>query len=447
MSAEGWVTRTRAFAASIAVLVALFAVTLFLVLTPLSAHAQPAPADITLGADLAIPPAPDGFVEQTRGAVRWEYPERARDLVEPLFDAWDRALPRIQQELGTEGEALPVRVRVGVDPEQMTALAPPAAPPPAYAVGVAYPGLSLILLTLTAPDTWQRPGLEGVLVHELSHIALHTALGTSEGRGNDVPLWFVEGVAIYQARERSIERVETLWTATFRGGVIPLDDLDERFPSRPHEVSLAYAESADFVAWLIRRSGPEKLGELVGRVRRGQDFELAVTQTWSAGLGALELAWREDLSGRYGALPMFASGSVGWVLAGMLVFAGLRRRRERRAEIEKRWDEEDAREERIARALARHRAQLLARERALRAAALAGEDEGEDEGGHEGEREPADELAIVVSIQEEKPTTVFVVGSEVGPEAAPEVGPAEPGSAGEPSTFETDVDRSGRTIH
>ncbi len=421
------------------------------------ALAEDAPHDVTLGTGLAVPAAPEGFAEVVRGTVRWEFPERARGVVEPLFEVWDRALPRIERELGADATLSSVRVRVGTDPDEMAALAPVGAPPPTYAVGVAYPGLSLILLTLTAPETWQRPPLSDVLVHEMSHVALHAALAAAGSRADDVPLWFVEGVAIHQARERSIERVETLWLAAFRGAVLPLDELDRSFPSQPHEVSLAYAESADFVAWLMRRSDPTKLAELIGRVRRGQRFELAIAQTWSAGLGALELEWREDLSSRFGALPMFASGSVGWVLAGFLVFVAWRKRNEQRRVIERRWAEEDAREERIARALARHRARLLARERDRLPdeVILATEDApSERDGGEPSASTRAASppeatttaassdaaLAIVTSATSDPSATLFVVGS---PSRAPSsTRPVEPSD-----DFDHDLERHGRPLH
>ena len=70
------------------------------------------------------------------------------------------------------------------------------APPPAYAVGVAYPALGLVLLTLSAPDTWERPDLDRVFIHELAHVATHRAAG-----GNGVPRWLDEGIAIHVAGE------------------------------------------------------------------------------------------------------------------------------------------------------------------------------------------------------------------------------------------------------
>lgn len=295
------------------------------------ADEREAPSDVSLAAfePSALPPSPAGFAQRIEGEVRWDYPEAAAALVDELVIALRTDWPRIERELGADvADALVIRI--GRDPEEMSALAPPLAPPPAYAVGVAYPASGLVLLTLSAPETWERPDVPQVLAHELSHVALHRAAG-----GHPVPRWLTEGLAIHQARERSFERVQTLWDATVRGTLIPLDDLSRSFPSRPHQVSVAYAESADFVEWLRRRGdGDRQFAELVSRMARGQPFETAVSQTWSAGIGQLEHEWRAGLAERYGALPLLLGTGVIWALIAILVvLAWLRRRRDARATL------------------------------------------------------------------------------------------------------------------
>jgi hypothetical protein len=335
--------------------------------------------------DLTLLDAPEGFVTVEREGVTWEYPERAGFIVEPLFETWDHALPQVREELGANGEMPHVRIRVGRDPDEMNALAPVGAPPPAYAVGVAYPALSLILLTLTAPETWQPPEVHEVLVHEMSHVVLHHALGQG---AFDVPLWLVEGVAIHQARERSMERIQALWHGALSGGLLTLDELDARFPSQPHAVNLAYAESADFVAWLLRRNGPAKLRRLVERMRNGERFEVAVSQTWSQGIGQLEHGWRENLDGRFGSLPMFIVSGAGWALAGLLVIPAWGRRRKKSAAIYARWEAEDKQKAALEEAYRRHairiaraRAAMMAHTGAIAAGALATTSAPSDEAG------------------------------------------------------------------
>lgn len=317
-------------------------------LSPSGARADdPAPpSDVSLArfeAD-ALPDAPDGFVQREDRAgdgsvVRWDHPASTASLVDTLASTLRAEWPRIERELGADVDDGLV-IRVARSPEEMAALAPPEAPPPAYAVGVAYPASGLVLLTLSAPETWERPDVVQVLTHELSHVALHRAAG-----GRPVPRWLSEGLAIHQAGERSFERVQTLWDATVRGTLIPLDDLSRSFPARPHQVSIAYAESADFVEWLRRRGddGDRRIAELIGRLARGQDFEVAVSQTWSAGIGQLEHEWRAGLAERYGAMPLLLGTGVIWgLIAVLVVLAWLRRRRDARAKLASWAELEDA---------------------------------------------------------------------------------------------------------
>jgi hypothetical protein len=314
-------------------------------------HAERAPADLLEAA--SVPDAPADFETITDGSVSWTFPSSARDVVETLraSTATDRA--RVQRDLDVADA--PAVVRVARDPDEMRTLAPPDAPPPPYAAGVTYPHLSLVLLTLSAPSTWERPPVDRVLVHEWSHLVLHRALRRDDGPDGVVPLWFDEGLAIHEARERSLDRVRTLWEGTVRGTLTPLDELSARFPERPHAVDLAYAESADFVGWLFTHGdgGPGEVRRLLVRMRGGQRFEEAISQTYSAGIGQLEVEWRGELGRRYAALPLLLGSSFAWLVVLVLLVLAYRRRRRDDARTLARWEAEEA-----AARLARAKAEL-----------------------------------------------------------------------------------------
>jgi hypothetical protein len=351
--------------------------------------AQPAPTALErpsdVGIAIAVPPLPEGFDETRDGIVLWQFPAAARGLVDALRDTTRADLTRVTRDLGASEEE--VIVRVARDPDEMRACAPPDAPPPSYAVGVAYPGLSLIILTLSAPTTWERPPVDRVLVHEWSHVSLHRAIG-----GRSVPLWFNEGLAIHEARERSMDRVRTLWEATVRDTLIPLDSLSSHFPARPHAVDLAYAESADFVGWLFERgdAGSTEVGRMLERIADGQRFEEAISQTFSAGIGQLEDEWRTELGRRYAALPLLLGSSLAWIVVLVLLVLAYRRRRKDDARTLARWEADEAREE-VAR-LARARADLDA----LRAESDAEVDAETDDGAPPRPRPPEDGVPRVV---------------------------------------------------
>jgi hypothetical protein len=302
------------------------------------AVAQDFPVDVAGpgGVDLALPDAPEGYLREQRDHVRWEYPAQATSVARDLQEVFAAQWPRVVEELGgsTDGDLV---IRVGRNPEEMRALAPIGQPPPAYASGVAYPARGLILLTLAAPETWERPDVASVLVHELSHVALHRAVN-----GNEVPRWFTEGVAIYQAHEQNLERTRTLWGGTVGGRLLPFEQLSEGFPSQAHRVNLAYAQSADFVRWLrARDDGDRKFREVIRRLRDGQAFQTALERTYSVTLTTLEEDWHAGLEERFQALPLLVGSGGLWVLAAFLIVIAYARRRGRDREKYQEWDREE----------------------------------------------------------------------------------------------------------
>ena len=190
-----------------------------------------------------------------------------------------------------------------------TQLAPVGAPPPAYASGVAYTQLRLVPLTLMAPRGAEAVNLDEVFRHELAHVALEDALG-----GQSVPLWFNEGLAMHESGELIAQRMKTLWSATLSGTLHPLADLDKRFPADPFQVQIAYAQSADFVRFMLRDSDRARFHAMISRVRSGQPFDRAVRDAYGSDLRKLEFQWRSDLEHRYSVIPIITGGTALWVL-------------------------------------------------------------------------------------------------------------------------------------
>lgn len=313
------------------------------------AEAQQAPADVgagwvrASGADrynVDLPEPPEGYLTEQRGQVTWTFPAAATGEARALQDAFADAWERIAEDLGQDidGELV---IRMGRNPEQMHALAPTGHPPPDYASGVAYPRFGVILLTLTAPETWERPDMEAVLAHELSHIALYRAID-----GNPVPRWFSEGLAIYQAGEYSLDRARTLWSAVVAGNVVSLERISGRFPSRAHRVNVAYAASADMVAFMRRDARDARSFRiLIRHLRGGMGFENAVRESYDATLPSLEREWRVTLQERFQTLPLLLTGGGIWVLVSFfLVFVWIRKRRMNRRRLDA-WAQQEADDE------------------------------------------------------------------------------------------------------
>lgn len=272
--------------------------------------------------DPVLPPPIDGYRSERIGAVTWTYPDAHRDRVDALIDAVDAHWAKLVDDFGVPIDDELV-IRVARNPREMRALAPVGYPPPEYATGVAYSQWGVILLTMSAPETWHPPDLEVVLVHELSHVVLHRAV-----RGNPVPRWFNEGVAIQQSEVRLIDRMESLLRAAAQRSMLRLSELDERFPDRPYEVNLAYAQSADVVGFLRRTDNDQRrFHRMIRSLREGDTFDAALATAYGWTRVGLERQWRSSLRTRYRILPAVLAGSTIWVAAAFLVLFAYRKRR------------------------------------------------------------------------------------------------------------------------
>lgn len=306
------------------------------------------PADIVEPREdvLAIPKAPKGFVQERVGPVTWAYDPSATSLAHDLAALAPKAWRAVTAELGVSVPA-ELTIRIARGPKDMIALAPRGAPPPSYAVGVAYPALGLIILSVVEPNRWMPPDLRSVLTHELSHVALYRAT-----KGQRLPLWFVEGLAVQQAREQNLSRIQTLWEASVSGGLLPLSALSRNFPSTPHAVNLAYAQSADLVRHMLRdEDDRDAMADVIKRVSEGASFDRAVLASYRLDLPYLDREWRQSLRERFHLTPLVLTGSVLW--GGIAVLAALafvRRRKQHREKL-LRWAEEEALHERAIAAL------------------------------------------------------------------------------------------------
>jgi hypothetical protein len=107
-------------------------------------------------------------------------------------------------------------------------------------------------------------------------------------------------------------------------------------------VSLAYAEAADLVRFLMRDGDRARFGSLVQRVRAGVAFDRALEDAYGASPRVLEYQWREEVSHRFGLVPAITGGGVLWVLIVALSVAAWARRRKHAREKLAQWAREEA---------------------------------------------------------------------------------------------------------
>jgi len=276
------------------------------------------------GLPLAAPARAAGRGELSRGELRVTFPAGRERLGQAFLESAERALDHLRAELGGAGPG-PLELALAEDLAEMRRLAPPGRAPPSWAAGLAYPRERLILLRLEARGGGAA-ALERTLTHELAHVCLARATGL-----RPLPRWFHEGFAVYAAGEFSLARAATLAHAVLSGRLFSLEALVDRFPDTPGDLELAYAESIDFVGYLLGSQGRPAFHRLVALLGQGWELGAALEEAYDRSLAGLERAWRADLERRATWIPVLTGAGALWALGAVVLGAAfLRRRRARR---------------------------------------------------------------------------------------------------------------------
>ena len=280
------------------------------------------------------PPLPDGYftVHGLYADVR-AHPDDAR-VAHRLADHAAVAVPEIAARLGV-GAGRPMIITLAHQARDFSALQP--GHPPDWADGTAWPHRSLIFLR--APRL--RPGtsdpLEQVLDHEIVHVLLGQAFGP-----RPVPRWLQEGLAQVVAGEYGPETIQTIARGSLGGGLLGLEDIERGFPVDAVRANLAYAQSADLIAFLTERHGDEVIPALVKQLAAGRPMPAAFRAVTGDDAQALDRAWRARLNDSPLRWTALAQGEVLLGLSSFGLFFGFLGARRRNRDRLARWDEEEA---------------------------------------------------------------------------------------------------------
>lgn len=302
---------------------------------------QEAPSDAprSHAGSLRLPGIPAGFNTYDGGWIKFVYHPSIRERVQPLIADAAATRSALTEWVG-QPVLSDVRVVVARTPGEMATLAPPNAPYPDYAAGVAYPEIGLVLLTVKPVHPNSAQDLNEVFRHELAHVALEDAVG-----GRPVPRWFNEGFAVLASGETSFVRMQTLWTATVSDNLLSLGQLERTFPSEENEASIAYAEAADVVRFLVKREERHRFRGLISRLRDGETMDSALLNSYGEETSTLESEWRDEVAKRYTFWPVLFSGSLIWAgTLGLFALGWRKKRRKARATLA-RWKTEEALED------------------------------------------------------------------------------------------------------
>jgi len=133
------------------------------------------------------------------------------------------------------------------------------------------------------------------LEHEMCHILLHQHVDSIR-----LPRWLDEGLC--QWASNSIDEIiHGQRTSALRGVVlsermVPLADLQHRFPDDRTDRLLAYEASKRFTTFLLERHGKPRVLAFLKRLEDGDDVPAAASLAFSSSLEDLEQRWRATLT-------------------------------------------------------------------------------------------------------------------------------------------------------
>lgn len=159
--------------------------------------------------------------------------------------------------------------------------------------GIAFPTLSeaSIVAAGTSDFTLVRD-----MPHELTHLIFHQLIQNGENSGNYAPIWFDEGLAVYNQGFHEPDMTNRLHQALATDSLLRLGDISASFPSDADKAYLAYAQSWNLLAYMFTTFGQQKMQQLVKDMNNPQD-DFIQDLTLALGLDEvhLENQWRLSL--------------------------------------------------------------------------------------------------------------------------------------------------------
>lgn len=181
-----------------------------------------------------------------------------------------------------------------------------------------------------------------VLDHELVHVLLGQAF-----KEKRPPQWLQEGVAQVFAGEYTLETADRIAEGMLGRGLFSLGELSHPFPRDPVRAQLAYAQSADFIAWLMSEYGSDVLPILVRESVKGASFEAALRRATGQSLASLDKAWSKRLENSWLWVRAVANDTVLLGLATIFLVVGYLRVKRRNRERLEDMARQDALEDRL----------------------------------------------------------------------------------------------------
>lgn len=281
-----------------------------------------------IGSALALLVAHGGFA--TNGpALMIDAPASMKGSAAEVRAIAQDGLGDIVELVGLTSPGPPIFVTIAPEGSEIAQSAPP------YYAGWAFENLGVIVLVPARARSYPDNGLQQLLRHEVAHIMIGRAT-----RGNRLPRWFDEGVAMLAARGWTLEDRSRMAFQVVSSENISLAEVEAEFSRGESDTAEAYAISGSFIRDVTRRNGRAVIGKILTLVGEGRSFDDAFHAATGKPLTAAEYVWRESyLLGRW--VPFITSTFALWMIVTLLALWAIAVRRARDARIRRKWEEQE----------------------------------------------------------------------------------------------------------
>ena len=206
---------------------------------------------------------------------------------------------------------------------------------PKWSDGVASPSKNSIVLKSAS---WTPPETDhsAIAVHELIHILLDRAV-----KGNPIPRWFDEGIAVYYSGEKRYASSSRISKALLTKSLIELKDIDNVLNFQADKAQLAYQESYLAVDYLFKQYGKDAVKKIIQHLGNGRDLNQAFLAVIDLDLWEFEGEWLDNIKQKYRWYFLVELDDYLWVIMLVLLVAGFFMMRIRNRRTIQRWQDED----------------------------------------------------------------------------------------------------------
>ncbi len=251
---------------------------------------------------------------------------------EKILNSLQSSYLRLSQEIGVE---LVDSVVVFITPSKEVFQKMVGENIPQWSDGIAAPIHNTIILK---SPRWipSETDNKAIATHELTHIILARAV-----KGNPIPRWFNEGLAVYYSGEKGYASSTLVSKALLTDSIIPLNDIDEVLQFHVDKAQLAYQESYLAIDYLMNQYGSDSVKKIIQKLGDGLNLNQALLRVIDLDLWEFEDEWLDYIKRKYRWHFMIEFDNYLWVLILALFIIGFIIMRRRNKKTIQRWQMED----------------------------------------------------------------------------------------------------------